>query len=268
MDATAHAAQTLTIPLGVDEHLGSPSVLIALPTGRARYNQIRRSYEHQADTADVAFADGYSQIRDARDARLELVSNLGRDILADVIERTVGNLINMGVFSLNPESFRTLYCTPHLRWGDTLDKLAQAIGSDAPLSALPDEAEALDSFCYDLSCSIWGLHYAHIKAVNALLNAGICTGINARESQQAGAIFDNIDKGRLPPDKIPLALSACLSLSPYEKYVYDYMLKAYPHASVSIFQTADFFGISYPSHQPPNQAGDIQTSTSTGNLKV
>lgn len=97
--------------------------------------------------------------------------------------------------------------------------------------------------CSDLYESVLKLHFALIEAANAELGLGIYDGVSASNDSKALALFDNLNKERIPADQISKVLNQCLNLNPYRFAFYQYILTKYADPDLSVENTASHFGI-------------------------
>lgn len=124
-----------------------------------------------------------------------------------------------------------------------LGKIISAIGDSMKKSRIFNDPETKASLCADLYTAVFIQHYAFIDAANVVLNANI-TGMEEDEEVKEGlGLFSNIQKGRLPAEKVPELLSRSLTQAPYNKEIYDFVLQQYGDPTGSLEQAAAYFGI-------------------------
>ncbi len=118
-----------------------------------------------------------------------------------------------------------------------------AIGDPMKKARVFNNPETKASFCADIYRAVFMLHFAFIDAANDVLGANI-TGMDEDDEVQDGlGLLGNILKGRLPADRVPEMLGRCLTLAPYNKEIYDFILRRYGDPTGSLARAAAYFGI-------------------------
>lgn len=124
-----------------------------------------------------------------------------------------------------------------------LGKPPSVIGDPMQKARVFNNPETKVSFCADIYRAVFMLHFAFIDAANEVLGANI-TGMDADEEVQDGlGLLGNIQKGRLPADRVLELLGRCLTLAPYNKEIYDFILRRYGDPTGSLARAAAYFGI-------------------------
>jgi hypothetical protein len=126
---------------------------------------------------------------------------------------------------------------------NALAKGASMAGDAQRKEAVFKHPETKASLCHDVFVSVFQLHYAFIDAANDVSAAGIESGVPDADTNRQRALFDNIQKGRVPAEKLPEALTECLTLSPFNQFPYDFILERFGDATQALEQAATFFGV-------------------------
>jgi hypothetical protein len=124
-----------------------------------------------------------------------------------------------------------------------LGKIINAIGDSMKKSRIFNDPETKATLCADMYRAVFLLHYAFIDAANEVLGANISGMDEDHEVQEGLGLLSNIQKGRLPAERVPELLGRCLTLAPYNKEIYDFILLQYGDPTGSLERAAAYFGI-------------------------